>query len=86
VEQIPAVTDQKPHRVYARYLGKTAFVNRFAEATEAAKLYESLRRRYARHRATFVIIQENIPTSVKWADMRVCLLDGVATPGETTRS
>lgn len=61
------------HKVFARYLGKTAFVNSFKSSVEAANLVSTLRRKYNGSRATFTHSADNLNASVKWNELRVCL-------------
>jgi hypothetical protein len=70
-----------PHRVFARFLGKTAFVHSFADAASAARLTLQLRHHFAATRGTFWHSTQPTHAATPWPVLRRCLTDTVKIPG-----
>jgi hypothetical protein len=63
--------------VFAKFLGKVAFVNAFFDPSEAGRLTLALRKRYGKQGATFWHIQGDTECTEKWPALRTCLQDQV---------
>jgi hypothetical protein len=66
------------HRVYARFLGKTAIVCVLDDAMAAARLTLQLRNRYSRERAEFWHSAEFQKPAERWETLRSLMRKNIA--------